>query len=240
MKKRKIAAILAICLSGLPFVFLWTGCSSSPSSPAPTPTPAFYVFGYIERDHNGNTGNNNDTDGVDLLVNGQAVTDASVVLDGNFTGAPLTLASLGTGSASGTIYGNYSSPLTYQAGKTYILSVTSLGLTAGSTIVAPGNISASNDANGATTLASWTDEGNADRVYVDEYAPGSTRTFDTSNTTADADSPVTIDPSTAYPDGSSSAYDINIRITTKAGFTNALSNSNFTIDTWHQRGVTLP
>lgn len=235
----KIAVLAVLILGGM--AVLWgSGCSSTPSNPStPTATPtATVVFNWAYPEIY--TTNNYPAAYIQLQVNGSPVTDAAVTLSGSFVGSPVTAAYQTTINHSGQLYANYQfQSFTYTAGQTYIMATTDLGATASATVVAPGGVSLSLDSNGAVTLADAAIPGNSNFIVVDDSG-GTTTTLSLTNVTF----PVTIapPPSTVYPGGSGTIYDVDVRSQYK---TNTASNATVALGSiylWEEKDqpVTIP
>lgn len=154
--------------------------------------------------------------GVDVYfsVNGLAETSDTVILSGG--DSPVTIpysetVTLGAGACARYFMDNGS--FQYQPGTQYTLSTQTSAGKAWASVTAPGGIQYS--PNGGTV--SWSSEGTNDRVFVENY--GYMETYDSLNTTPDANSTFTI-PLSAFP--SSGTYYIS---TTCKTVVNSVNNA---------------
>jgi hypothetical protein len=238
----------AITLFALTSWVLFVSCSSHGSSAGPgpfllptrtptvtvTPTPAIYW-------HNGAVGRlTTIPDGASvpvtvysyaylhLLVNDNPVSTAVVYLTGTNLSAPLAMPYSGLAHyyPSGLDYAAYSvnSGFSYATNETYTLTCEAMGVTTRATQTAPGDITASWDADGAVTYISWAVDGDNDRMTIFDESWNPVTIF-----SSDLDPPVTLDPSTLCP--APGLYILNFYASNYTqAVTNSVSNSTYSVE----------
>ena len=158
--------------------------------PSPTPTPLFSSGIYWKLAQFTHDSRYGTSASLYLEVDGQPVTDATVLLSGPGLSAPVTIPYVFTSTFPEGPFSNYirSSGLTYVAGGDYTLTTLTTAGTASATLTAPGNFSITPDGS----LITWTVEGNQDSAVV---AKDGVRVY--SSGSGDIDSPFSV-PTTAF------------------------------------------